>query len=302
MAIKNSIYSLPPKGRDQGEVEQMLDDVSAMMTDGQAGKLASTAFWGNSEMKAATRAAYDRFQGWNALFAFQEAGAARMENDVIDICIGLAGGDGGSRGNLTSGGTESNFCAFHAMRAWAREHKPQISKPNVVAPYSIHATVHKVAQVLDIEMKTVAQSPTEMIDARAIADAIDENTIGIAASAPNWPFGQIDPIEALGEIAIERDIWLHVDACVGAYILPFFRDLGEDLPAYDLKVPGVRSMSGDLHKYSYAPKPLSSILWKSAAEQKYHYLPISDWPCGGLVPPSWIRRLSCECEENSRYP
>lgn len=258
----------------------MLDEVSALMTDGEAGKLASTAFWGNQEMKAATRAAYDRFQGWNALFAFQEAGAARLENDVIDICIGLAGGDDESRGNLTSGGTESNFCALQAMRAWARETKPHIKSPNIVAPYSIHATVHKVAQVLDIEVKTVDQSPTEPINPQVLADAIDENTIGLAGSAPNWPFGQIDPIEAMGQIAIERDLWLHVDACVGAYILPFFRDLGEDLPNYDLSVPGVRSMSGDMHKYGYAPKPLSTILWKSGEEQSYHFIPISNWPCG----------------------
>jgi glutamate/tyrosine decarboxylase-like PLP-dependent enzyme len=280
MSIKNSIYSLPQAGREQAEVEKMLDEVSELMTDGEAGKLASTAFWGNSEMKAATRAAYDRFQGWNALFAFQEAGAARLENDVIDICIGLAGGDGESRGNLTSGGTESNFCALQAMRAWTRETKPHIKTPNIVAPYSIHATVHKVAQVLDIEVKTVDQSPTEPINPQALADAIDENTIGLAGSAPNWPFGQIDPIEAMGQIAIERDLWLHVDACVGAYILPFFRDLGEDLPNYDLSVPGVRSMSGDMHKYGYAPKPLSTILWKSAEEQRYHFIPISNWPCG----------------------
>lgn len=280
MAIKNSIYTLPLKGRDQSDVEQMLDEVSALMTDGESGKLASTAFWGDSEMKQATRAAYNRFQGWNALFAFQEAGAARLENDVIDICVGLAGGDGDARGNLTSGGTESNFCALQAMRAWARETKPHITRPNIVAPYSIHATVHKVAQVLDIEVKTVDQSPTEMIDPQSLADAIDDQTIGIAASAPNWPFGQIDPIEALGQIALERGLWLHVDACVGAYILPFFRDLGENLPAYDLSVPGVRSMSGDMHKYGYAPKPLSTILWKSQAEQKYHFIPISNWPCG----------------------
>lgn len=280
MTTSNSIYNLPQSGEDQGKVERMLDEISAMMTDGESGKLASTAFWGDNDMKAATRAAYDRFQGWNALFAFQEAGAAKLENEVIDICIGLAGGSGDSRGNLTSGGTESNFCALQAMRAWARETKPHIRQPNIVAPYSIHATVHKVAQVLDIEVKTVSQAPTEAIDPLSLAEAIDENTIGLAGSAPNWPFGQIDPIEAMGKIALERDLWLHVDACVGAYILPFFRELGEDLPNYGLSVPGVRSMSGDLHKYGYTPKPLSTILWSSAAEQKYHFIPVSNWPCG----------------------
>jgi glutamate/tyrosine decarboxylase-like PLP-dependent enzyme len=166
------------------------------------------------------------------------------------------------------------------MRNWAREKYPQIKEPEIVAPYSIHSTVHKMARVLDIRVVTVPQLEDLSADVAGIEMAIGPNTIGIATSAPNWPYATVDPIEELGQLATKRDLWLHVDACVGAYILPFFRDLGEDIPPYDLKVEGVRSLSGDLHKYGYAPKPCSTIIWRSQQEQSYHYLPVTEWPCG----------------------
>lgn len=283
-----SMAALPRLGKPTAEVATLMDRALADMTSEHAGKLASTSFWGTDVVKEITREAYDRFSGWNALFTFQEPGAARIESDVIDICVGLGGGTERSRGNLTSGGTESNFCALHAMRAWARKHHSAKTKPNVIAPYSIHATVHKAAKVLDIELRTVSQGPFDDLDLSAVDSLIDENTIGLMGSAPSWPFGQVDPITELGEIALAKDLWLHVDGCVGAYVLPFFRELGEEIPAYDLSVPGVRSLSGDLHKYGFAPKPLSTILWASQAEQAYHFLPITDWPCGLYISQSLV--------------
>ena len=273
-------YSLPQQGCSREALDRKLDELSGMMTDGDHGKLASTAFWGSEVMQETVAAAYQRFGNWNALFSFQEAAAARMENDVIDICVSLAGGDSSSRGNLTSGGTESIFCALHAMRNWARKNKPEIKQPQVVAPYSIHATFHKAARILDINVITVPQKDDLTADLEGIAAQIGPDTIGLACSAPSWPFGRVDPVEKLGTLAVQHDLWLHVDACVGAYVLPFFRELGQQIPAYDFSVKGVRSISGDLHKYGYAAKPLSSVLWRSQEEQAHHFMPVSEWPCG----------------------
>jgi sphinganine-1-phosphate aldolase len=286
----NAMFRLPPQGQPLEGVVAGYDEALENMTSEMSGKLAATAFWGTDEVKAIIREAYERFGGWNALFTFQEPGAARMENDVLDACILLGGGQGSmARGNLTSGGTESNFCALQAMRAWARETRgSDLHRPNVIAPHTIHATIHKAAHVLDIELRTVAHSPFEPVDVEAMKALIDDQTIGLLGSAPSWPFGQIDPIEALGQIALERDLWLHVDGCVGTYVLPFFRELGEAIPAFDLSVPGVRSLSGDLHKYGFAPKPLSTILWASADEQRFHFLPVTDWPCGLYVSQSLV--------------
>jgi len=278
--MSDEIYKLPEKGASYETVTERVDDLFDAMTPETSGKLSSTAFWGAGDSYDIVKETFLKFFSWNALFTFQESAAAKMENDVLDICIGLVGGDESSRGNLTSGGTESNFCALHAMRNWARERYPEIEKPEVVAPYSIHSTVHKVAKILDITVVTVPQRDDLSADVEALKDAITSNTIGIAASAPNWPYATVDPIEELAAIAVDKDLWLHVDACVGAHILPFFRELGEDIPNYDLSVDGVRSISGDLHKYGFAPKPCSTILWRSQEEQAYHYLPITEWPCG----------------------
>jgi sphinganine-1-phosphate aldolase len=134
----------------------------------------------------------------------------------------------------------------------------------------------------------VPQKDDLTADVEALAAAIGPNTIGIVGSAPNWPYGHVDPITEFGELALAHDLWLHVDACVGGYILPFMRELGEDIPAYDFSVPGVRSMTGDLHKYGYAPKPCSTVLWRSQAEQAYHYMPITEWACGLYLSQSFI--------------
>ena len=280
MTKSKKMHQLPDKGSSSEEIAIQVDQFLAEMTPESAGKLSSTAFWGTSETNALVKETFLKFFSWNALFTFQESAAARIENEVLDICVSLVGGDDNARGNLTSGGTESNFCAFHAMRNWARENHPEITHPEIVAPYSIHSTVHKMCRVLDIKVVTVPQKQDLSADVEGMRSAIGPNTIGIAASAPNWPYACVDPIEALGKIAIQNDLWLHVDACVGAYILPFFRELGEEIPNYDLGVAGVRSISGDLHKYGYAPKPCSTILWRSQTEQSYHYLPVTEWPCG----------------------
>ena len=219
---------------------------------------------------------------WSGMgfFTFQESAAAKMENEVLDICINLLNGGEQGRANLTCGGTESNFNAFHAMRKWARKTKSEITAPEIVAPYSTHSTVHKTCQYLDIKVVTVPQMDDLSCDFDALSAAIGPNTIGIVGSAPNWPYGMVDPIRKMGKLAIENDLWLHVDACVGGYILPFFSKLGETVPEYDFRVPGVRSISADLHKYGYAPKPCSTILWRSQEEQGYHYMPITEWACG----------------------
>ena len=283
-----TLYKLPVEG---SSYEAVMDQVIALrgeMTDGQLGKLASTSFQGQNEMQKLVHDAFVEFMDWNGLFSFRESAAAKMENDVLDICIDLLNGGEAARANLTVGGTESNFSGLHAMRGWARATKPHIKQPEIVAPYSTHSTVHKTAKYLDIKVVTVPQKDDLSVDIEGIREAVGPNTIGIVGSAPNWPYGTVDPIEEFGQIAIKADLWLHVDACVGGYILPFFRELGVELPFYDFTVPGVRSISADLHKYGYAPKPCSTILWRSQGEQQYHFMPINEWACGTYLSQGFV--------------
>jgi sphinganine-1-phosphate aldolase len=284
----SELHTLPQAGESSDSVMAKIRDFRASMTSSERGKLSSTAFQGRDEMGKLVYESFMEFLGWNGLFSFQEPAAAQMENDVLDICVDLVSGGEQGRANLTSGGTESNYCGLHAMRAWARENKPEITQPEIVAPYSTHSTVHKTAKYLDLKVVTVAQKDDLTADVAALAAATGPNTIGIVASAPNWPYGHVDPITEFGQMAIEKNLWLHVDACVGAYILPFMRELGEDIPPYDFSVPGVRSMSADLHKYGYAPKPCSTVLWRSQEEQAYHFVPITEWACGLYLSQSFI--------------
>ncbi len=284
----SDLHLLPRQGKSSDDILKQIKTFKAAMTPTERGKLSSTAFQGRDEMGKLVYESFMEFLGWNGLFTFQEPAAAQMENEVLDICVGMVRGGEQGRANFTSGGTESNFCGLHAMRAWAREHKPDIKEPEIVAPYSTHSTVHKTAKYLDLKVVTVPQKSDLTADADALAAAIGPNTIGIVGSAPNWPYGDVDPITRFGELALEHDLWLHVDACVGAYILPFMRELGEDVPEYDFTVPGVRSISGDLHKYGYAPKPCSTVLWRSQEEQAYHFMPITEWACGLYLSQSFI--------------
>lgn len=284
----SDMHQLPQGGESSDAVLEKIRTFRASMTPTERGRLSSTAFQGRDEMGKLVYESFMEFLGWNGLFTFQEPAAAQMENDVLDICVSLVSGGEQGRANFTSGGTESNYCGFHAMRAWARENKPEVTAPEIVAPYSTHSTVHKTAKYLDLKVVTVPQNEDLTANVAALAAAIGPNTIGIVGSAPNWPYGHVDPITEFGELAIEHDLWLHVDSCVGGYILPFMRELGEDIPPYDFSVPGVRSMSADLHKYGYAPKPCSTVLWRSQAEQAYHYMPITEWACGLYLSQSFI--------------
>jgi glutamate/tyrosine decarboxylase-like PLP-dependent enzyme len=186
---------------------------------------------------------------------------------------------------MTSGGTDSITMAVKAARDFAREKRGVKSGLNLVAPYSVHPAFDKAGIMMDIEVRRVPVKDY-LADVDAMAAAIDDNTIMLVGSAPCFPFGLIDPIAALGELAEKRGVWLHVDACVGAYIAPFVRMNGVDLPAFDFNVVGVSSMSGDLHKYGYASKGASTVFFRSEALKAFMPFDAGPWPLGRMHTPT----------------
>lgn len=153
---------------------------------------------------------------------------------------------------------------------WVRDHHPQVTAPEVVVSSTAHPAFNKSAHFLGLTVVRVPERPEDFrADVTAMSTAINENTIMLAGSAPHYYQGVIDPIPALGELALAHDLWLHVDGCMGGIIAPFVRKLGFPVPDYDFRVPGVTSMSADLHKYGSAPKGVSVILYRDAALQKY---------------------------------
>ena len=235
---------------------------------------------GSNELHEVMLEAFSRVYQKNNLVSVLMPGMQQIEEELLSMSADLlSGGEKGIVANITSGGTDSIFCAIHAAREWARQTRPGITAPEFIAPFSAHATLNKAGHYLGVTIKRVAVAADFRPDMKALEAAIGPNTIGLYASAPNWPYGTYDRIDECARIAREHKLWLHVDACVGGFIAPFARRLGHPVPAWDFSVPGVMSISADLHKYAYAMKPASIIAWRDLTlQQKYHYVKVNDWP------------------------
>ncbi|GGK96450.1 pyridoxal phosphate-dependent decarboxylase family protein [Mangrovihabitans endophyticus] len=203
-----------------------------------------------------------------------------MENALVGAAARLLGGDAATVGTVTSGGTESLLLAVKA----ARDAHPEIARPRLVIPSTAHAAFAKAAHYLRVELDVVPVRELRA-DPVAMAAAIGPDTVLVAASAPSYAHGVLDPVADVAAVAAERGVRCHVDACFGGWVLPYLRRLGADLPAFDLSVPGVTSISVDLHKYAYAPKGVSVLLHASPELRMPQYFAHADWPGYTMINP-----------------
>lgn len=201
----------------------------------------------------------------------------RMENDIVAAAAGLLGGGVGS---LTSGGTESVLLAVKA----ARDARPDVASPRMVLPSSAHPAFAKAGAYLRVALDVVPIDPATLrVSPAAVEAAIGPDTVLVVASAPAYPHGVVDPVSAIAALAEARGVRCHVDACFGGWILPFWRDLGVAGEPFDFSVPGVTSVSVDLHKYAYCPKGVSVLLHRTPALREPQYFGYAGWPGYGLV-------------------
>ena len=255
------------------------------------GRAAVYVFHSGEDVMNVAHDAYSLFIAENGLGPAAFPSLKRMEAEVVSIALDLQQAPSDGAGCMTSGGTESIFMAMKACRDWSSAHKPVPGQPRVVVPYSAHPAFDKSAHLLGIEVVRVATDAGFLADVSAMADAVDENTVMLVGSAPCFPYGVIDPIEALGQLAQTHGLWLHVDACVGGYLSPFMRDVHEQdgeeaMPPCDFSVPQVTSMSLDLHKYAYAAKGASTVLYRSKNYRDAQVFHFDDWPCGHMYTPT----------------
>ena len=244
-------------------------------------------FHAGDDVLQVARSAYAMYQSENGLGAGSAfPSLARMEADVISIGLGLLNAPSGACGDMTSGGSESIFLALKTCRDQARSNGTDTRGMHVLMPCSAHPAFDKAAAYLDLEVLRVPVGPNYRADVAATATAASERTLMIVGSAPCFPYGVIDPIEELGELAVAREVWLHVDACVGGYFIPFARMNGVDLPPFDFRVPGVRSISADLHKYGYAAKGASTLFHRSEEQRKFQVFSCDAWPVGTMTTPT----------------
>ena len=215
--------------------------------------------------------------------------AAKFESEVVAMTARMLGADSQRNdtdveneicGTVSSGGTESILLAMKTYRDRARDQK-RITHPEMIVPVTAHAAFDKAAQYFKIKIKHIPVDQHFQADVAAARKAITRNTIVLVGSAPSFPHGIVDPIEALSELARSKAIGFHTDACLGGFVLPWAERLGYNVPPFDFRLPGVTSISADTHKYGYAAKGTSVILYRGLKLRRYQYYTTADWP-GGL--------------------
>ncbi|WP_164670046.1 pyridoxal phosphate-dependent decarboxylase family protein [Virgibacillus doumboii] len=223
--------------------------------------------------------AYNLFIDHNGLDFTVFPSLLKLENEIVDEIAGLFSNDKDTlAGTFTSGGTESIMLAVKAARDYAGAQKPEITAPEIILPNTAHAAFHKAAHYLGINTVIVPVSKvTFKVDPAEVEKQITPNTIMLVGSSVNYSHGVSDPIEELSELAVEHDIWLHVDACIGGFLLAYYRKLGHNVNPFDFHLPGVSSLSVDLHKYAFTPKGASVILYRNKNLRQYQYYACTNW-------------------------
>lgn len=273
-----TMKTIPAKGLTADELFSTLTDYRKDDVTWRDGRTWAYVYDAGEEVEAVVKKAYMSFLTENALDPTVFPSLLKLENEVISMCASHLGGDEQSVGNFTSGGTESIILAVKTARDRARKRNPSITAPEMVLPDTAHAAFHKAAHYLDVKTVVVpVDGSTFKADIAATEAAITDNTILLVGSAISYAHGVVDPIEELGQLALKHDLLLHVDGCMGGFMLPLFKRLGGNVPNFDLSVPGVTSISMDLHKYGFAAKGASVVIYKNKELRRHQMYACAQW-------------------------
>jgi sphinganine-1-phosphate aldolase len=271
---------LPTSGRAPDEVFADLESMRSDDVRWRDGRAFSLAYSASESVHQVADEAYRRFSGENALNTDAFPSLRRMQSDVVGIVADWVGAGPEAAGFMTSGGTESILMAVLAARERGRAERGVVT-PNIVLPASAHAAFEKACHYFGLESRRVPVRSDWRADVEAMRAAIDDQTVMVVGSAPQYPQGVVDPIVAIAELADARGINCHVDACMGGVTLPYLRRLGYQLPPWDLSVAGVTSISVDLHKFGYTSKGASVIVHRTKRLRAYQTFVTDNW-LGGL--------------------
>lgn len=278
--------TFPVSGTDKENLFARMEEARKDDANWRDGKTFSLVFYPGEEVEEITKKAYAEFSYENGLNPTVFKSLRKFDTEVVAMSADLMNGDADVVGNMTSGGTESILCAVKAAREYGKAKNPAI-QPEIVVPISVHPAFDKAGHYFGLKVIHVpVNEEDKRADVAAMEAAITENTVMIVGSAPAYPHGVVDPIEELGAVAQKHDVLLHVDACVGGYMLPFVEKLGYVIPTFDFRVPGVTSMSMDLHKYGYASKGASVVLYRNAEIRKHQFFVYSGWTGGIYASPA----------------
>jgi glutamate/tyrosine decarboxylase-like PLP-dependent enzyme len=278
---------IPAKGLEKNDLFARMESYRANDTPWREGRTWAYVYDPGKEVEEVIKQAYMMYLSENGLDPTAFPSALRFETEVVAMAIAHLRGDEKVVGNFTSGGTESIILAVKTARDRARELQPHIREPEIVLPTTAHAAFHKAGHYLDVKTVNVpVDDVTFKADVEGMRRAITPNTILLVGSAVSYAHGVVDPIRELGQLALERDLLLHVDACMGGFLLPYFRRLGAPVPDFELHVPGVTSISMDLHKYAFAAKGASVILHRDKDLRRHQIYACSDWTGYTVINPT----------------
>lgn len=284
------VRDLPDRGRPDDEI---LTELRTMAREEDAfwetGRCSGTMYCGDHDHYAFMTRAFGLFAHMNVLQRDMCPSATKFEGEIVAMTLGLMHGDavddGDPVGMVTNGGTASILHAVLAYREHGRRARG-IDRPNLVKPETAHPAFDKAAHLVGVEVRRVPVDPqTTIVDPRVVAEAIDERTVAVVGSATNYGYGTVDPIGALADVTRSRGVGLHVDACLGGFILPFGEELGFPVPPFDFRIPGVTTISADTHKYAYGLKGTSVLLFRDRALRNAQYFFQTDWSGGKYCSP-----------------
>ncbi len=289
-ALFSTYAAIPEKGIGREailkEMEALKEREEARWKDGFA---SGAVYHGDEEHIQFLNRVYGLNSQTNPLHSDIWPSISKYEGEIVSMTAKMLGAGKGTSsrnqeteicGVVSSGGTESILLAMKTYRDWARD-KKGITRPEMVVPVTAHAAFDKAAQYFGIKIRQIPVDEDYRADVSAASAAITKNTIVLVGSAPSFPHGMVDPIEELSTLAHGRNIGFHTDACLGGFVLPWAERLGYSVPPFDFRLPGVTSISADTHKYGYAAKGTSVILYRGAELRRYQYFKATDWP-GGL--------------------
>lgn len=275
--------ALPERGLTPDAVVSELDKLQELKhNDWAAGRVSGAVYHGGDSLLELQSQAYAKYSVANQLHPDVFPGLRKMEAEVVAMVLDIFNAPALGCGSTTLGGTESLLLAGLSAREYGRR-KKGITHPEVIAPVTVHAGIEKACFYFGMKLHKVDVEPTTYkVDLRKVKRLINSNTVLLVGSAPNYPHGIIDDIEGLSELAVRYGIPLHVDACLGSFIVSFLEKANVHLkvPLFDFRVPGVTSISCDTHKYGFAPKGSSIIMYRTAELREHQYYVASDWTGG----------------------
>jgi sphinganine-1-phosphate aldolase len=298
-------HRLEPEGRDRRSILEELGTMAAEEDRiADLGRVSGSIYHGDHDHYAFLTEAFRLFAHSNVLQRDMYPSATKLEAEIVAMTASMLHGDEHTCGVVTFGGTESLINPMLVYRDRARAEKG-ITEPEVIIPVTAHVALEKAGHLLGIKVLKAPLGEDWLGEVDWIRSHVTSNTVALVGSAANYAHGLIDPIEELSEIALEHDLGLHVDGCLGGFILPWGERLGYQVPRFDFRVPGVTSISADTHKYGYALKGTSVLLYRNSNLRRYQYFNFTDWPggiyfspglsgsrSGGVVAATWAAMVS----------